>query len=429
MKKKVIAMLMATAMVAAMAGCGSSEAPAESKAPAASSEESKTETPAEVTDVALKVWCAQNQVDTGIMEEQQTAFAAAHPEWNITWTTEIVGDDNCKTELLKDVDAGADVFMFASDQLLEMVDAGAIAQLGGEAEKMVKEEITDSVQATVMVGDETYAIPYTHNTFFMYYDKTIMSEDDVTSLEKIMAKETADNVYNYYFESAGGWKLGAYYYGAGLNVFGPEGNDLSVGCDWNSETGVAVTNYLIDLINNPKCAYDGEIAVSELIADHRLGVWFDGAWNFPTYSEALGDDLGMAILPTFNPDGNDYQLKSFYSSKAIGVNAHSKNMAAAVAFATFLGNEENQILRYEKSAQVPANVAAASIDAVTSDPMSAVIAKEASEASVMQPTHTTFSTRYWTYANTIPTEIRSGELNKGNVQEKLDTFVASMTAE
>ena len=429
MKKKVIAMLMATAMVAAMAGCGSSEAPAESKAPAASSEASKTETPAEVTDVALKVWCAQNQVDTGIMEEQQTAFAAAHPEWNITWTTEIVGDDNCKTELLKDVDAGADVFMFASDQLLEMVDAGAIAQLGGEAERMVKEDIAESVQATVMVGDETYAIPYTHNTFFMYYDKTIMSEDDVTSLEKIMAKETADNVYNYYFESAGGWKLGAYYYGAGLNVFGPEGNDLSVGCDWNSETGVAVTNYLIDLINNPKCAYDGEIAVSELIADHRLGVWFDGAWNFPTYSEALGDDLGMAILPTFNPDGNDYQLKSFYSSKAIGVNAHSKNMAAAVAFATFLGNEENQILRYEKSAQVPANVSAASIDAVTSDPMSAVIAKEASEASVMQPTHTTFSTRYWTYANTIPTEIRSGELNKGNVQEKLDTFVASMTAE
>ncbi len=432
MKKKLIAMLMATAMVAAMAGCGNgNDTPSTPAGESGSTEstQSSAETPAEVTDVTLKVWCANNQVDTGIMEEQQKAFAEAHPEWNITWTTEIVGDDNCKTELLKDVDAGADVFMFASDQLLEMVDAGAIAQLGGEAERMVKEEIAESVQATVMVGDETYAIPYTHNTFFMYYDKSIMSEDDITSLEKIMAKETADNVYNFYFESAGGWKLGAYYYGAGLTVFGPEGNDLSAGCDWNSETGVAVTNYLIDLISNPKCAYDGEIAVSELIADHRLGVWFDGAWNFPTYSEALGDDLGMAILPTFNPDGNDYQLKSFYSSKAIGVNAHSQNMAAAVAFASFLGNEENQILRYEKSAQVPANVAAASIDAVTSDPMAAVIAREANEASVMQPTHTTFSTRYWTYANTIPTEIRSGVLNKDNVQEKLDTFVASMTAE
>lgn len=429
MKKKVIATLMATAMVVAMAGCGDKKTPAESAENNSQSAGFGMENPEGVTDIALKVWCPQNQVDTGIMEEQQAAFAAEHPEWNITWTTEIVGEDNCKTEVLKDVDSAADVFMFASDQLLELVDAGAIAQLGGAAEKMVQENIADSAKVTAMVDDETYAIPFTHNTYIMYYDKTLMNEDDITSLERIMAKETADNVYNFYFESAGGWKLGAYYYGAGLTVFGPEGDDLAAGCDWNNETGVAVTNYLIDLINDPKCAYDGEIAVSELIEDHRLGAWFGGSWEYPAYSEILGDDLGMAVIPTFNPDGNDYQLKSFYSSKAIGVNAHSKNMAAAVAFATFLGNEENQILRFEKSSQVPANIAAASIDAVISDPLAAVIAKEANEASVMQPTHKTFSTRYWTYANAIPTEIRSGELSKGNVQEKLDTFVASMTAE
>ena len=206
--------------------------------------------------------------------------------------------------------------------------------------------------------------PMANNTFFMFYDKTIMDEDDITSLEKIMAKDTADNVYNFYFESAGGWKLGAYYYGAGLSVFGPNGDDLAAGCDWNSEKGVAVTNYLIDLINNPKCAYDGEISVTELIADHRLGVWFDGSWNYDTYEKILGEDMGLAVIPTFNPDGNDYQMKGFYSSKAIGVNAHSKNMAAAVAFATYLGNEENQILRFEKSAQIPANLNASKMDAV-----------------------------------------------------------------
>ena len=47
----------------------------------------------------------------------------------------------------------------------------------------------------------------------------------------------------------------------------------------------------------------------------------------------------------------------------------------------------------------------------------------------MQPSHSVFSTRYWTYAGAIPTEIRSGAINKDNVQEKMDTFVASMTAE
>ena len=34
-----------------------------------------------------------------------------------------------------------------------------------------------------------------------------------------------------------------------------------------------------------------------------------------TYHNVLGDDLGMAVIPTFNPDGNDYQLLSFYGSK------------------------------------------------------------------------------------------------------------------
>lgn len=104
-------------------------------------------------------------------------------------------------------------------------------------------------------------------------------------------------------------------------------------------------------------------------------------------------------------------------------------MAAAVAFATFLGNEENQTLRYEKSAQVPTNINAGSSDAVMADPLAAVIVKESNEASVMQPSHSIFSTRYWTYAGAIPTEIRSGAINKDNVQEKMDTFVAAMTAE
>ena len=409
--KKVLACALTAAMsVTLLAGCGNSGASGSS-------------------DVALKVWVPQNQVDSGIIEEQQKAFADAHPEWNITWTTEIVGEDVAKENILRDVDAAADVFFFASDQIVELVEAGAIARLGGDTEKMVNETIAESVIATAKVGDGLYGIPFTHNTFYMYYDKTLLDENDIKSIESIMAKDTAENVYNFYFESAGGWKLGSWYYGAGLSVFGADGSDLAAGVDWNNETGVAVTNYLIDLINNPKCAYDGEIAVSELIADHRLGAWFDGSWNDQLYADALGDDLGRAVIPTFNPDGNDYQLLGFYGSKCIGVNANSKNAEAAVAFAAFLGNEENQVLRYEKSGQIPANINAGNSEAVLSDPLATVIVNEANTASVAQPASSVFGTRYWSYAGAIPTEIRSGEINKDNVQTKLDAFVAAMTAE
>lgn len=427
MKKFFAAFLVAALTVTSLTGCSGGSGGTPTGSTTAASQNQGGQNQGAVSDVTLKVWCPQNQVDTGIMEQQQKAFAAEHPEYNLTWVTEIVGEDKCQESVLKDVGAAADVFMFANDQLPSLVEAGAIARLGGATETMVRDTNTDTVLATVSVGDAVYAVPFTHNTFFMYYDKTILDENDITSLEKIMAKDTADNVYNFYFESAGGWKLGAYYYGAGLNIFGDDGSDLSAGVDWNNEKGVAVTNYLIDLINNPKCAYDGEISVSELAEDHRLGAWFTGSWEYDLYKKILGDDLGLAVIPTFNPDGNDYQLLGFYGSKCIGVNAQSQNMAAAVAFAAFLGNEENQKLRYDLSAQIPTNISASSTDAVKSDPLAAVIVDEVNRASVAQPTNSVFSARYWTYANAIPTEIRSKEITKDNVQQKLDTFVEAMT--
>lgn len=412
--KKLLATLLTAAMaVTALTGCGGGSGSGNSSGGA----------------VSLKVWVPQNQIDTGAIEQMEKAFEEAHPEWQITWKNEVVGEDKCADELLKDVENAADVFLFANDQLPKLVEAGAIAQLGGDTEKMVREEIAESVTATVVQDGKVYGIPFTHNTFFMFYDKTLLSESDVTSLEKIMAKETADNVYNFYFESSGGWKLGCYYYGAGCTIFGPEGSDLSAGVDWNNATGLAVTNYLIDLINNPKCAFDGEITVDELIQSHRLGAWFDGSWNYENYKKVLGDDLGLAVIPTFNPDGKDHQLLGFYGSKAIGVNAHSKNMAAAVAFAAFIGNEENQLLRYELSGQVPANTKAGANEKVLADPLSAVIVDESNNASVAQPVNSVFAARYWSYAGAIPTEIRSGEITKDNAQAKLDAFVEAMTAE
>lgn len=429
MKRKVLAMFLAGAMsLSLLAGCGGKE-PTPTAGGNQGDNQGGNNGNGEVTEVALKVWCPANQVETGIMAQQQKAFEEAHPEWKITWTTEIVGEDKCQESVLRDVDAAADVFMFASDQLPDLVSAGAIAQLGGTTAEMVNTTMSEAVIDTAMSDGNLYAIPFTHNTFFMYYDKTLLSEDQVKSLESIMAAETAENVYNFYFESSGGWKLGCYYYGAGLSVFGPSGSDLAAGVDWNNATGLAVTNYLIDLINNPKCAYDGEIAVSELIGDHRLGAWFDGAWNYDLYHDVLGDDLGLAVIPTFNPDGTDHQLLGFYGSKCIGVSAKSKNPAAAVAFAAFLGNEENQLLRYEKSAQIPTNRTAADSETVQKDALAAIIVDEANNCSVMQPVNTVFSARYWTYAGAIPTEIRSGEITKDNAQAKLDTFVASMTAE
>ncbi|WP_312369942.1 extracellular solute-binding protein [Lachnoclostridium sp.] len=431
MKKKLVGLLMVTTLVASLVGCGKkAETPSTENGKTEATEAPKaTETPAKAEDVTLKVWAPENQIKDGTMDSMTKSFQALHPEWNITFTIETQGEDTAKDEILKDVGAAGDVFFFANDQLNELVKAGAIARLGGSTEEMVKTTMAESVVNTVTVDNAIYAIPFTHNTFFMYYDKSLLNDNDIKSIEGIMAKETPSNVYNFYFESAGGWKLGAWYYGAGLSIYGDSQTDFAAGANWNNATGVAVTNYLIDLIKNPKTAFDGEISLSELAGDHRIGAWFDGSWNYKLYKDALGDDLGLAVIPTFNPDGNDYQLKSFYGSKAIGVNSHAANPAVAVAFAAYLGSEEMQLQRFEETGQVPTNLKAGESAAVQADEVAKVIVEEANVASVMQPTSSEFSSRYWANAGGIATEIRSGALNKDNVQQKLDTFVSTLKVE
>lgn len=200
MKRKILASLLAGAMaLTLLAGC-SNGGSGNSSNPGGDSANTPSGggTSGEVTDITLKVWCPSNQIDTGIMAEQQEAFQAEHPEWKITWDITAVGEDTAQESVLRDVEAAADVFFFANDQLPTLVNAGAIAQLGGSTAEMVNSTMAEAVINTAMSDGKLYAIPFTHNTFFMYYDKTLLDESQIKSIESIMAAETPDNAYNFY---------------------------------------------------------------------------------------------------------------------------------------------------------------------------------------------------------------------------------------
>lgn len=422
MKKKLVSLLLVAAMgVSMLVGCGGNANGDGSQG----GNTGGTDGPVAIT---LKVWCPDNQISSGLMDEQTKAFAEANKDkWTITWDVKAVGEGDAKAEILKDVNAAADVFFYANDQISELVNAGAIARLGGDTQKMVKETMDEAIVKTVTVDDALYGIPFTHNTFFMYYDKTVISDEEAKSLDTILAKETGDDVVNFILDSAGGWKLGSFFYGAELSVFGPDGNDFAAGCDWDSETGVGVASYLIDVLKNPKVKFESD--VQQYASENKLGAWFDGAWNYDTYANAVGkENLGIAVLPKFTVNGTEYQLKPFYGTKAIGVNAKSQNMAAAVAFAAYLGSEEQQIARFEKSAQVPTNNVAAATDAVKNDPIAAVILAQY-EHSVNQPIAAIFGSKYWANAGSIPSDILNDKCTKENVQTYMGEIVLAIEAE
>jgi len=417
MKKKLVSLLLVAAMgVTMLAGCGGN-------ANGNGTQNSQASGPQAIT---LKVWCPDNQKE--LMNEQQKAFQEANKDkWTITWETAYVGEGDAKAEILKDVNAAADVFFYANDQVSELVAAGAIAKLAGDTEKMVKESMDEAIVNTVTVDGALYGIPFTHNTFFMYYDKTVISDEEAKSLDTILAKDTGADVLNFILDSAGGWKLGSFFYGAELSVFGPDGSDFAAGCDWDSATGVGVATYLIDLLKNPKVKFESDVV--QYAKEHKLGAWFDGAWNYDLYAENVGaENLGIAVLPKYTINGTEYQLKPFYGTKAIGVNAKSQNMGAAIAFAKYLGSEEQQIARFEKSAQVPTNTVAANTEAVKADPIAAVILAQF-EHSVNQPIASIFGSKYWSNAGAIPGDILNDKCTKDTVQTYMGEVVMAIEAE
>ena len=116
--KKIIAMLLAAMMVIGMfAAC--------QPAPEAGSEG-----PEKIT---LTVWGPQEDQKEGnsYLKAICDKFAAAHPEYEITWNFGVCGEGDAGAKVTQDPSTAADVYMFANDQLGALIQAGAIAKLGG----------------------------------------------------------------------------------------------------------------------------------------------------------------------------------------------------------------------------------------------------------------------------------------------------------
>ncbi|MBQ8136964.1 MAG: extracellular solute-binding protein, partial [Clostridia bacterium] len=133
----------------------------------------------------LKIWVAENTVE--FTTQQVEAFKAAHPEYaGMNVIIEAVGEGDAASNMITDVEAGADIFGFAQDQLARLVAAGALEVVEeGNAAAVAAENDAGAVSA-VTVGETMYAYPMTSdNGYFLYYDASVVT--DVSTLEAVVA--------------------------------------------------------------------------------------------------------------------------------------------------------------------------------------------------------------------------------------------------
>lgn len=384
----------------------------------------------EVRDVTLTVWGPQEDQEArdgyeqGILAYMCETFNEAHPEWNITFEYGVCGEDVAKDEVTKDVDAAGDVYMFANDQLPVLVGAGAIAELGGTNLETVQSSYSESMVNTVTYEGGVYGVPYAYNGWFMFYDTSKFTEEEVQNLDVMLAKDLGDDVTNVMFCLGNSWYISAFYYGVGGTLFGEDGTDGSAGCDFDDEKGLAVTNYLVDLAANPKFANQSNEEAGKAIAafeEGTLGAFFSGSWDREAIEEALGENFGCAACPAFTAGDYEGVMKSFAGSKAVGVNPTCTDMDVAVALAIYLGNADCQAIRYEQRGVVPLD--STGLD----DVMLTAITETVNNTSVAQPLVSEMN-NWWSPAEAFGKAIVAGEVTHDNAQEKLSTFISNVVS-
>ena len=103
------------------------------------------------------------------------------------------------------------------------------------------------------------------------------------------------------FPFTNSWYLPAFYFGNGCTLFG-DGTQEELGADFGGDNAVEVTNYLIDLYNNPNFVVDADGSGLAGMRDGSIKAMFTGSWDAAALKEILGDNMGVAALPHLHPE-------------------------------------------------------------------------------------------------------------------------------
>lgn len=416
--KKVVSLMIAGAMAFSLCACGAADSAPAENTNAASVADDATDSAAdgEVKDVTLKVW--GDQTEQANINELCEKFAAEHPELIITFELGVVGAADAQARYLEDPEAAADVFVFPDDQLITLVNADALYEVTRSKDDIIARNLQGTIDACSIDGT-LYGYPMTaDNGYYLYYDKSVLSEEDVKSLDTILEKanEAGKKVH---MDVANGWYLASFFLGNGCTLTLDEnGKQL---CDFNSKAGLDAAQAVQTFCANPAFIAGDDAVLQGGIGD-TICAGISGPWTAVAIKEKLGDNYAAAKLPTFTCAGSQVQMGSFLGCKLLGVNTQTQFPVEAMELADFLTNEESQMVRFEELSYGPSNVNVSKSDAVAADPALTALGAQ-SEYAVSQ--HVLGA--YWTPAQAFGAELVAG--TDTDLQVLLDQLVEQATAE
>ena len=410
--KKILALLMAALMTAGMlAACAA--APAETGSTTADTTQAESTPPAseaEPEKVTLKVWADQGEL--ALTEKLCNEFAAQHPEKEYTFVYGAVGAVDGKARYLEDPAAAADVFLFADDQLVDLVKADALYEVTRNTDAIIAANTPGSIRAASYDGT-LYGYPMTSdNGYFLYYDKSVFTDDDLATLDGILAAANAAGK-KVHMDISNGWYLASFFLGNGCTLTIEDGKQI---IDFINANGLAAAEAIRAFCNDPAFVTGDDSVLAGGIGD-AIACGVSGTWMATAIQEKLGDNYGCCKLPTFTCSGEQVQMGSFLGCKIYGINSQTAYPVDAMELAEYLTSEQSQIERYKELNYGPSNVNALKEDSIASNQALQALSDQSAYA-VSQMVLGGF----WTPAEAFGAELEAH--STADLQTMLDQLVA-----
>ena len=420
--KKILALLLTVGMVLGLfAGCGNSNTTPAGTA-AAANPTAANPTAAAAADSLdgtydITVWVSEMAGVKELTEQQIKDFMEENPGIVINATIEGVTELDSATQMITSVEDGADLFCFAQDQLARLVQAGALTKLGTKAAAEVTELNDSGAVAAATVGSDMWCYPMTSdNGYFLYYDKSVFTEDDLKTLDGILAAANAVGK-KVHMDVSNGWYLASFFLGNGCTLTIEDGKQV---IDFNNANGLAAAEAIRAFCNDPAFVTGDDSVLAGGIGD-AIACGVSGTWVASAIQEKLGDNYGCCKLPTFTCDGKQVQMGSFLGCKIYGVNSQTAYPVDSMELAEYLTSEKAQIERYNVLNYGPSNVNALADDTIASN-LALQALNAQSEFAVSQMVLGGF----WTPAEAFGAELEAH--STGDLQTMLDQLVEQALA-
>ncbi len=414
--KKILITLLCLLMCFSFVGCSSSESGTDDT-------DDTDDTLAGTYDITI--WVSETDGVAELTQQQIDRFMEENEGIIINATIEGITEADSATQMITDVESGADIFCFAQDQLSRLVQAGALSVLGDATAATITEANDSGSVSAVTIDGSLYAYPLTSdNGYFMYYDKSVISDDIVDSLEDIIAAcEENNKLFSMELETSA-WYMASFFFATGCVsdwVAESDGTFSSVNDTFNSADGIIACKGMQELLTSS--AYYSSSNGSDFASGSAVVI--TGTWASSTIESILGDNMGVADLPSFTVDGETYHLGSYSGYKLMGVKPQTDSKKAAVCqqLAIYLTNEECQLERFEQFGWGPSNVAAQASDSVLANEPLTALAEQNAYATPQGQIHGS----WWDIATNIAVEAKTATTDE-ELQSALDTYTSAINA-